>query len=141
MDSLRGIVRRMATATCQSYKDLEVWGKAIELAVEVHGLTSRLPRHELFGLTSQMRRAAVSIPSNVAEGACRRTTRDFVAFLHVARGSVAELETQWLLALRIGYIDDQTHDALATRLIEIGRLLNGLIRALQKRLATHPGRR
>ena len=131
----------MAIAGCQSYKDLEVWRKAIELAVEVHGLTTLLPRHELFGMVSQMRRAAVSVPSNVAEGACRRTTRDFVAFLHIARGSVAELETQALLALRIGYIDGQTHERLTMRTIEVGRLLNGLIRALQSRLAAHPGQR
>jgi four helix bundle protein len=124
----------MTTATCKSHNDLIVWRKAIQLAVEVHELTTRFPRHELFGLSSQMRRAAISIPSNVAEGAARRTTRDLIAFLHVARGSLAEVETQLLLAQQVGYVDGRARDALMVLIDEVGRLLNGLIRVLKARL-------
>ena len=128
----------MTTATCKSHNDLIVWRKAIELAVEVHRVTTRFPRHELFGLASQLRRAAISIPSNVAEGAARRTTRDLVAFLHVARGSLAEVETQLLLAQQVGYVDESARDALMVHIDEVGRLLNGLISALKVRLGTAP---
>jgi four helix bundle protein len=89
----------------------------------------------MFGLTSQLRRAAVSIPSNVAEGAARRTTRDFIAFLHIARGSFAELETQLHLARDIGYLDDAALVPVLGRLDEVGRLLNAVIVGLRRREA------
>ena len=88
----------------RDYRDLVLWQRAVELAAEVHRVTLRLPRHELFGLTAQMRRSAVSIPSNIAEGSGRRTTREFIAFLHIARGSLSELRTQLLLASRVAYV-------------------------------------
>jgi four helix bundle protein len=124
----------MAAAPCKSHKDLIVWHRAMELAVEVHRLTARFPPHELFGLAAQLRRAAVSVPSNIAEGSARRTTRDLTAFLHVARGSVAEIETQLLLARQVAYIDDAALSSVVPRVDEVGRLLNGLIAALQRRL-------
>jgi len=105
----------------------------MDLAAEIHQLALKLPRHELLGLSSQARRAAVSIPSNIAEGAGRRTTREFVAFLHIARGSLSELNTQLLLMQRIGYV---TVDALERSLglsDEVGRLLNAVIRGLRRR--------
>jgi four helix bundle protein len=92
----------MDTDRRRNHKDLILWQKALALATDIHRLTGQLPRHEIFGLSSQMRRSAVSIPSNVAEGAARRTTREFIAFLHIARGSFAELETQLLLTRQIG---------------------------------------
>jgi four helix bundle protein len=128
----------MTNAPCKSHNDLIVWRKAVELAVEVHRVTTRFPRHELFGLASQMRRAAIWIPSNVAEGTARRTTRDLVAFLHVARGSLAEVETQLLLAQQVGYVYDRVRDALMVLIDEVGRLLNGLISALKERLGSAP---
>ena len=123
----------METTRCKSYKDLIVWQKAMALAVEVHHITRRFPRHEVFGLAGQLRRAAVSVPSNVAEGSARRTTRDLTAFLHVARGSVAELETQLLLARAVGYLDEAALASLSPKLDEVGRLLNGLIASLRRR--------
>ena len=119
----------------KNHKDLILWQKAMVLATDVHRLTTELPRHELFGLSSQLRRAAVSIPSNVAEGAARRTTREFMSFLHIARGSFAELETQLHLAVSIGYLTDAALAPVLGRLDEVGRLLNAVIVGLRRREA------
>ena len=117
-----------------SHKDLVLWKKSVDLAVEVYRMAQCLPHHERFGLGAQLRRAAVSVPSNVAEGAARRTTREFISFLYIARGSLAELETQVLLARRLQYVDDASVRALAPAVAEVGRLLNAVIRGLQRRL-------
>jgi four helix bundle protein len=106
--------------------------------VEIHRVSRRLPKHELFGLAAQMNRAAVSIPSNVAEGSARHTTRDYVRFLYIARGSSAEIDTQLMLAEELGYL---TSDELApARALsdEVGRILNGVISALHRRLDRQP---
>ena len=125
----------MANPVCNSHKDLLLWQKALAVAVHVHQVTAAFPRAERFGLVAQMRRAAVSIPSNVAEGSARRTTRDFAAFLHIARGSLAELETQMWLACRMGYASETvTHETMA-QLEEIGKMLNGVLASLRRRLA------
>jgi len=105
----------------------------MDLATHVHYLTRRFPSYEVFGLGSQIRRAAVSIPSNVAEGAARRTTREFMAFLHIARGSFAELETQLQLARNVGYVSDPDLGPTLARLDEVGRLLNAVISGLRQR--------
>ena len=117
----------------RNHKDLILWQKAMALAVDVHRLSKLLPRDELFGLTSQLRRAAVSIPSNIAEGAARRSTREFIHFLHIARGSFAELETQLRLACQIGYLTDSALAPVLGRLDEVGRLLNAVISGLRRR--------
>ena len=105
------------------------------LAVSVHALSKQMPREEMFGLTSQLRRAAVSVPSNTAEGAARHTTKEFLAFLYIARGSLAELETQLRLTRSIGYLpDDLVSPALAST-DEVGRLLTSVIAGLKRRLA------
>lgn len=83
----------------------------------------------------QMRRAAVSVPSNIAEGSARRTTRDFAAFLHIARGSLAELDTQLLLALKVGYLDEREHANLSQQIDEVGRIINALLTGLRRRAA------
>ena len=117
----------------RDYRDLVLWQRAIELAADVHQVTLKLPRHETFGMAAQIRRSAVSIPSNIAEGSGRRTTREFIAFLHIARGSLSELKTQLFLAQRVGYLDDAdvtTTDSLSD---EVGRLLNAVIRGLRRR--------
>ena len=121
-----------------SHKDLVLWQKSMDLAAEVYRLARCFPSFELFGLGAQLRRAAVSVPSNVAEGAARRTTRDFISFLHIARGSLAELETQLLLARRLRYVDDASAQSLAARVDEVGRLLNAVIRGLRRRLDAQP---
>lgn len=112
----------------ETHKDLIVWRKAVSLAGKVYAATRRLPQDERFGLISQLRRAAVSIPSNIAEGAARRNRAEFLHFLHVARGSLSELETQLLIATDQDFLDvnERTLDDVA----EVGRLLNGLIRSL-----------
>ena len=128
----------MVSSRVNSHKNLIVWQKALALAVKVHYGSTAFPRHELFGLTSQMRRAAISVPSNIAEGAARRTTRDFLSFLHVARGSLAELETQLLLAREIGYLDEPTRNQLIAELAEVGRLINAFIVGLRRRAVEAP---
>jgi four helix bundle protein len=128
----------MSTLRFNTHRDLIVWQKAIALAVDIHRLCERMPRHELFGLTSQLRRAAVSIPSNIAEGAARKTTKEFMCFLHVARGSLAELETQLLLAQRVGYFDDESNRALQPVVDEVGRLINAIIVSLRRKRDSVP---
>ena len=86
------------------YKDLNVWKKSMQLVVELYSMTSHFPKEELYGWTSQILRSAVSIPSNIAEGAARQTEKEFCHFLYVAMGSLAELETQLLIAQNLGYI-------------------------------------
>ena len=108
------------------------------LAAEIYSVTNTFPKHELFGLTSQLRRAAVSIPSKIAEGSARSTTRDLLSFLHVARGSQAEIETQILLASALGYLGDEDRTRLLDRIDETGRLLTATIHALRRRLRQEP---
>ena len=118
-----------------NHRDHAVWQKSMALAVSVHALSKQMPREEMFGLTSQMRRAAVSVPSKTAEGAARHTTKEFLTFLYIARGSLAELETQLRLTRAIGYLpDDLVSPALAST-DEVGRLLTSVIAGLKRRLA------
>ena len=114
-----------------SHKDLVVWRFAIVLAGKVYAATANLPREEVFGLGVQLRRAAVSIPSNIAEGSARRHRAEFIQHLHIARGSLAELETQLMIAGQQHLITDW--ESLLHDLSHIGRLLNSLIRRLSER--------
>jgi len=116
----------------RNYSDLIVWQKAMGFVEEVYRASSRFPREEVYGLTSQVRRAAVSIPSNIAEGQGRRSRREFRRFLRVAHGSLREVETQVLLAERLHYLDTDTKGQLMRMSSEIGRLLNGLVRSLSQ---------
>ncbi|WP_338288536.1 four helix bundle protein [Luteolibacter sp. LG18] len=106
----------------------------MDLCVEIHGAALLFPKHEMFGLSAQINRAVVSIPSNIAEGQGRRTTLDFIHFLSIARGSLNEVETQITLAMRYGYLTSTDHDGLLERCFEIGRMLNGLIDSLEQRI-------
>ena len=121
----------------KSYRELIVWQKAMDLAAAIHPVAMSFPRAETFGLTSQLNRAAVSVPSNIAEGQGRRTTADFLHFLGIAKGSLNELETQVTLALRYDYLQEAAHDHLLQRSAEVGRMLNGLIEALEQRRSDH----
>lgn len=112
----------------KSHKDLIVWQKSIELASRVYAATRTLPSEERFGLSRQLRRAAVSIASNIAEGSARRSRAEFVHFLHVARGSLSEVEAQVMIAANQDMIAQ--HDSLLGDIAEVGRLLNALIRSL-----------
>src|SRR5438105_1918673 len=114
----------------QSYKDLNVWQKGIELAKVIYTLTAQFPGEEKFGLVSQMRRAAVSIPSNIAEGQARRTTGEFIQFISHAEGSVAELNTQLILATELHFCSNDPAAPTAELMEHLRRMLNGLRRKL-----------
>jgi four helix bundle protein len=119
------------SAKPQSYRDLVVWQKSIELAKQLYQLTSRFPIEEKFGLISQMRRAAVSVPSNIAEGQARNTTGEFIQFISHAEGSAAELDTQLLLSVELGLVKQTDASASFALIEEIRRMLNGLRRSLR----------
>ena len=112
------------------YKDLEVWKKSMRLAGDVYKVTAGFPKEEVYGLTNQIRRSAVSIPSNIAEGSGRAGSREFLQFLSIARGSSAELETQLLLATEIGYLPQNS--PVFSGLSSVRQMLNGLIRSLKE---------
>jgi four helix bundle protein len=114
----------------QNYKDLVVWQKGISLAKTTYRLTTKFPAEERFGLVSQMRRAAVSIPSNIAEGQARHTTGEFIQFISHAEGSTAELETQIILSIELGFADSKSAKVAFALLDDIRRMLNGLRRKL-----------
>ncbi len=116
------------------YQDLVVWQKAMSLAKAVYQLTKKFPDDERFGLTSQLRRAVVSIPSNIAEGQGRLTKGEFKQFLGTARGSVFEVETQLLLASDLNYIDPVVSKTTLELSGEVSRMLNGLIKSLENRV-------
>ena len=115
----------------QTYRDLVAWKLGMKLVGDVYRLTEAFPHRETFGLASQMRRAAVSIPSNIAEGQARFSKREFKHFLRNARGSLAELETQVLIAVDLGYLEQGLASPLLTRCAELGRVLNGLIASIR----------
>jgi len=110
-----------------SYRDLVAWKKSMVLVCETYRATQVFPKNELYGLTSQLRRAAVSVPSNIAEGQARYSKREFHHFLNNARGSLAEVETQVMLACNLNYLSSQETEVLLARAAELGRILNGLI--------------
>jgi four helix bundle protein len=120
------------------YKELAVWQKAMELVQEVYRCTRAFPKDEMFGLTSQMRRGAVSVPSNIAEGKGRYSNKELIQFLYKARGSLMELETQIEIARGLGYMDSQVARLLSAKTIEVTRILNGLISRFQQDLQLLP---
>jgi four helix bundle protein len=117
----------------RNYRDLTVWQRAMELVKEVYIVTGEFPSSEKFGLVSQLRRAAVSIPSNIAEGQGRRSRGEFVQFLGHARGSLFEVETQLLIAAQLGFLSDEKSNELQQRVNEVARLMNGLMKSLQSK--------
>ena len=118
----------------KSYRDLVAWRKALELVKNVYLLTADFPVGERFGLVSQMDRAAVSIPSNIAEGYGRATTQDYLHFLRIARGSAYELETQLVLAEDLGLCTETAGEKVVNILHEVIRVLQGLIQSLERRI-------
>lgn len=123
----------MNTNITRSYKDLVVWQKGIALAKLVYQLTKNFPSEEKFGLVAQMRRAAVSIPSNIAEGQARHTTGEFIQFISHAEGSVAELDTQLILSIELKFCRDVGAEAAFELIAELRRMLNVLRRKLAAR--------
>lgn len=110
----------------RSYRELTVWQKAIDLVEVVYQVSASFPGEEKYGLTSQLRRAAVSVPSNIAEGNSRRSTLDDARFVSIALGSLAEIETQVEIAARLGYLDSGEHDLIVEKADEIGKMLRAI---------------
>ena len=121
---------RCISMTVRSYRDLIAWQKSIDLVAEIYRCTQTFPRTETYGLVSQLRRAAVSVPSNIAEGHARLTTGEFRQFLGHALGSLTEIETQIIIAERLGYLVPSKSADLSARTAEVGKVLNGLLRSL-----------
>ena len=118
----------------RSYRDLIVWQKAVDLCVEAYRLSKKLPKEELYALSDQIRRAAVSVPSNIAEGHARHSRKDFAHFLMIAQGSIAELETQLYLAVRMAMLAESDVDSLMPLSGEVSRMLM----SLRTKLSTNP---
>ncbi len=112
-----------------NHKDLEVWKKSIELSKNIYIITKNFPKEEIYGITSQIRRSAVSIPSNIAEGAARNHDKEFIQFLYISLGSLAELETQLIISKEIGYLEK-----IDINLEEIRKMILGLIKYLKNRI-------
>ena len=115
-----------------SYKELRVWQKAMELVVETYKLCEFLPKEETYGLSDQMRRAAVSIPSNIAEGQARKNKKEFIHFLYIAQGSLAELLTQLEICVRLGFIEQETTAKVENYAEEAGKMITNLMKNLQQ---------
>lgn len=120
----------------RSYRDLGVWQKAIALSVSCYRVTAGFPKHETYGMTTQIRRAAVSVAANIAEGHGREHTKAFVLFLRVSQGSLKELETHLVIAEQVGLLSPERVQPLSVAADEVGRMLRALIRPLEKRIET-----
>ena len=118
----------------KSYRDLKVWEKAMDLVVMCYQAAKTFPKNEIYGLTSQLQRSAVSIPANIAEGHQRKYSKEFLQYLSIAYGSLAELETHVLIAERLRYIDKNQSKGLLDQTAELGKMINGLKRSVEKRL-------
>jgi four helix bundle protein len=119
-----------------SFKDLLVWQQSIDLTANIYALTSSFPKSELFGLSSQIQRAAVSVPSNIAEGHARDSTKEYLRFISIALGSQAEVETQLVIANKLLFLNNEILGELLGKTGEIGRMLRGLQKSLKAKLAT-----
>ena len=117
----------------RSHRDLKIWQISLDVTETLYRITSGWPKHEQYGLISQIRRAAVSVPANIAEGAGRRTPGEFMHFVGIARGSLAELETLLIVARRLDYLDEAAYRAVLDDLLELGRMATGLLRSLEER--------
>jgi four helix bundle protein len=115
------------------HKKLEAWKQSMDLVIEIYRTTEHFPSQETYGLTNQIRRAAVSVSSNIAEGAARQTKKEFINFLHIAQGSLSELDTQLDIAVRLKYLTENTRIALDGRMTQIDKMITGLIRHLSKK--------
>jgi four helix bundle protein len=118
----------------QSYRDLNVWRKAIALAVSCYELTARFPREEKYGMTAQLRRASTSVAANIAEGHGREHTKTFIQFLRISQGSLKELETYLVIAEQVGLLPSERIQPVFVACDEVGRMLRALIRSLQTKV-------
>ena len=120
----------IVSSEIQSYRDLVAWQKAFKLGLMIYRLTKQFPDEERWGLISQLRRASVSVPSNIAEGYGRQSRNEYVRFLRIARGSLYEIDTQLLFAVELQYVAQEMYDQTKSLLDECSRVLGGLIRSL-----------
>ena len=118
------------SSNLKSYRELRVWRMGIELVVLIYAATKTFPREEVYGLTSQLRRAAVSVPSNIAEGYARQHRKEYVQALAIAIGSIAEIDTQLEIARQLGYLDDERFEKLVTHMVALRRQLLALRKSL-----------
>ncbi len=117
----------------ETHKDLRVWQQSIEMVTSIYKMTKNFPKDEFFGLVSQMRRAAISIPSNIAEGYARGTDKEKLHFLRISSGSISEIETQMILSLNLEYIGQETYEKLSNQITSLWRQLNALITSVKTR--------
>lgn len=122
----------------QSYRDLEVWKKAVALIKSCYALSEQLPKTETYGIASQLRRSVVSVAANIAEGRSRNSTREFLRFLDIAYGSLAETETHLIVTHELGYFTAESVEIVLAQCAEIGRMLNGLMNTLRQKLIPDP---
>ena len=113
------------------HKKLDVWKMAMDLVFDVYRVTKNFPMEEKYSLTDQLRRAAISVPSNIAEGAARNTKKEFTNFLYMAQGSLSELDTQSEIALKVGYVESKDFENLELKMDRIGRMITGLIKSVR----------
>lgn len=118
----------------ETHRDLRVWQQSIDFVSSIYLMTRSLPKEELFGLASQMRRSAVSVPSNIAEGYARGTDKEKIHFLRISSGSMSELETQLTLCLKLGYISQEEYNTTSEKLVSVWKQLNALISVIRKRI-------
>ena len=119
------------------YKELQVWQKAMDLVVEIYKISKLLPKEEVYGISDQLRRSAVSIPSNIAEGQSRNSAKEFIQFLSIARGSLAELETQLLICIKVNMLSEDNIADAQNIITEIGKMIKGLMNKLNSKLTTN----
>ncbi|MBR5351593.1 MAG: four helix bundle protein [Prevotella sp.] len=118
----------------ETHKDLRVWQSSIEMVTLIYLMTKAFPKDEIFGLVSQMRRAAISVPSNIAEGYARGTDKEKLHFLRISSGSLSEIETQLMLSFNLGYISQKEFDESSEFITSVWKQLNALIRTVKKRM-------
>src|SRR5450759_1661244 len=119
--------------TLQTHKDLKVWQESKELVTLIYALTSKFPKDEIYSITAQIKRAAISIPSNIAEGAARDSNKEYIHFLYIALGSTAELDTQLIIAKDLKFINDEEFIEITEKPDSIGKMLSGLIKYRQSK--------
>jgi four helix bundle protein len=122
------------TKPFKSHRELKVWQKGLELVVVIYQITKNFPSSEIYGLTNQLRRASVSVPSNIAEGHARNSTKEFLHFLSIAVASLSEIDTQLEIAKQLKFIDSQVIDETSLKVEELARMIHGLRRSLQQKL-------
>ena len=120
----------------KTYRDLKVWQKSYELCLKIYRITGKFPKEEKYGLTSQLRRSAVSVPSNIAEGYGRKTAADYIRMLYIAYGLICEVETQILLAGDFGFIEKGESKIIKSNIVEVERMLKALIKSLENKPLT-----